>query len=165
MTSHLEAEEHTLYRFWNKDLLLYVGISINAFARAKQHSTNSKWFQDADRVDFEKFSSRSAVEAAEIKAIREEHPLYNVRHNTYGVYSPPSLEELDDKYISVCDECEDETPFLYRFHFPQFARDSASFLGCSRDMNVCVDCWYQLHGLCHQLATEPSLVTELQVAK
>ena len=155
MTSHLETQEHTLYRFWNRDLLLYVGISINAFSRAKQHSANAKWYQDADRVDFEKFSSRSAVEAAEIKAIQEEHPLYNVRHNAYGTYSPPSIEVLDEQHVPICDDCEEETPFLYRFQFPQFARESASFLGCAQDMNVCSDCWYQLHGLCHQIVANP----------
>ena len=27
----------TLYRFWNEDELLYVGISLNVFARLSQH--------------------------------------------------------------------------------------------------------------------------------
>jgi ribosomal protein S27E len=75
------ASEQTLYRYWAGETLLYVGISINAYNRAKQHQGNSKWWPEATHVTFEKFSSRQSVEDAEKAAIKAEKPLYNVTHN------------------------------------------------------------------------------------
>lgn len=74
--------DQTLYRFWAKSKLLYVGISINAFARASAHRRGSEWWPLATRVTFEHFPDRAAVLRAESLAIRSEHPQFNIRHNS-----------------------------------------------------------------------------------
>lgn len=71
----------TLYRYWQEEKLLYIGISINAYSRAKQHQVTAKWWPEATHVTFEKFPNRGAVEQAEKDAIKNEKPLYNVMHN------------------------------------------------------------------------------------
>ena len=71
-----------LYRHFDKDgNLLYVGISINAFQRLSQHKNSSSWFDEITRVEIERYPSRSAVEAAEKKAIIDEKPIHNKRYN------------------------------------------------------------------------------------
>jgi len=71
-----------LYRHFDKDgNLLYVGISINAFQRLSQHKNSSSWFDEITRVEIERYPSRSAVEAAEKKAIIDEKPIHNKRFN------------------------------------------------------------------------------------
>lgn len=67
-----------LYRFFNGDTLLYVGISINAYARASQHKNKSTWWEEATHVTFEKFDTRAEVDTAETLAIRAERPKYNI---------------------------------------------------------------------------------------
>ena len=70
--------EQTLYRYWNAEELLYVGISINAYARAKKHRDKSKWWLDATHVTFERHPDRVSVMAAEKLAIQNEGPTYNI---------------------------------------------------------------------------------------
>ena len=74
--------EHVLYRYFaeNGDLL-YIGISVDAYSRAKQHRDGSKWWPDAASVTFEKYPNRDAVSAAERLAIKAEKPIYNKVHN------------------------------------------------------------------------------------
>jgi hypothetical protein len=74
--------EQTLYRYWSGETLLYVGISINAYQRASQHSDNSQWWAEATHVTFEKYPSREDVIIAEKIAIRKERPIYNITHNS-----------------------------------------------------------------------------------
>lgn len=70
-----------LYRYFDKDgNLLYVGISINAMLRLSQHRCTSSWYQEADKVKIEKFERRSDAIKAERKAIRDESPAHNIRH-------------------------------------------------------------------------------------
>lgn len=70
--------EHTLYRFWEGERLLYVGISIDAYVRASQHRRRADWWPEATHVTFEKHPTREAVFVAERRAIESEAPAYNV---------------------------------------------------------------------------------------
>lgn len=74
-----------LYRFYDaNDCLLYVGISSNWIARLRTHEKQSHFFVLASKITLEQFATREAVEAAEIKAIEREKPVFNKRDN------PPS---------------------------------------------------------------------------
>lgn len=73
--------ETTLYRFWGVEGLLYVGISVNAYARAAQHRRGKDWWPKADAVTFEYYLTREAALEAEELAIKYEGPLYNIVHN------------------------------------------------------------------------------------
>lgn len=79
METHARAGKPTnLYRHRDEaGRLLYVGISLNALTRLRQHQAGSGWFQKIARVDIETHPSRSAALAAENRAIRNEAPLYN----------------------------------------------------------------------------------------
>lgn len=74
-------EEHTLYRFWDGEVLLYVGISVEAYKRASRHRRLSSWWPKATSVTFEPQPNREAALAAEKFAIQNERPIYNVVHN------------------------------------------------------------------------------------
>ena len=68
-----------LYRHFN-DLneLLYVGISLNTFARLSQHKDHSHWFKKIERVTVNHFETREEARAAEREAIKTENPLFNI---------------------------------------------------------------------------------------
>lgn len=70
--------QHFLYRFFDaEDQLLYVGISWSAPARAKQHRADKDWWELVRRMTVEPHRSSAAARAAETRAIRTEHPMYN----------------------------------------------------------------------------------------
>ena len=86
--------EQTLYRFFDKnDVLLYVGISINAYNRAKQHQADKEWWPDVTQITLEKHPDRQSVELREKQVIAAESPLYNHCFNKPKP-SIPSWDEL-----------------------------------------------------------------------
>ena len=73
--------DHALYRFFGDDgALLYVGISLQPFARMGQHRTDKSWWGEVAAVTIERHPTRRDVLAAERDAIRREKPRYNVVH-------------------------------------------------------------------------------------
>jgi hypothetical protein len=92
------TSEQTLYRFWRRKELLYVGVSSEAYKRARQHAHSAKWWLDADRVTFEKFADRNAVLAAEKKAIQTEKPKHNVIYNK-GKHVTPIAQQLNSQRL------------------------------------------------------------------
>lgn len=59
--------------------LLYVGISWSAAARIAAHRTSQSWWSEVATIDVEEFKSRGAALEAETRAIRTEHPRYNIQ--------------------------------------------------------------------------------------
>lgn len=76
----------SLYRHYDEaGELLYVGISIDAIARFKQHADSRKdWVNSIASVKIQKFETRAEALAAEKLAILTENPKYNIVHNRYG---------------------------------------------------------------------------------
>jgi hypothetical protein len=71
-----------LYRFFNQaDELLYVGITENWPARFHEHAKKASWYKQAKRIELESFDTREEALAAELKAIHEECPVWNVNGN------------------------------------------------------------------------------------
>lgn len=67
-----------LYRHFDADgQLLYVGISLNAINRLREHGEGSPWFDDIARVEIEYFPNRLLASQAEAVAIAEENPVHN----------------------------------------------------------------------------------------
>ena len=86
------ADETDLYRYFDDEgRLLYVGISFSAFARAVQHKRESVWFPKATFMTVEQYSSRKAACKAEEKAIKSEHPMFNI---TFSVKNTPKATRL-----------------------------------------------------------------------
>jgi hypothetical protein len=90
-----EYDSQTLYRFWHKDILLYVGISQGFLGRMDTHERTKNWFEYCERVTIEHYPSRQLVLAAEEKAIKSERPLFNVVHNTKYNKNLERLKKLE----------------------------------------------------------------------
>tara|TARA_B100001996_G_scaffold378720_1_gene363323 strand:- start:280 stop:846 length:567 start_codon:yes stop_codon:yes gene_type:complete len=83
-----------LYRFWSKDELLYVGISLNVFARITQHKRDKVWFAEITNITVEHFDTREKALDAEAKAIKTEDPKYNLAMSNGVVVSLDREEEI-----------------------------------------------------------------------
>lgn len=70
---------HVVYRALGCDgRVLYVGVTVNIFARMAAHRARSPWWGEADRIDWAGYDTRSAAEDAEAQAIRRHRPPWNV---------------------------------------------------------------------------------------
>lgn len=69
-----------LYRFFNNDVLLYVGITDNIISRLTGHA-RAAWFSEVTHATYEHYYDRDIAHKAEVEAIESEGPLYNVQHN------------------------------------------------------------------------------------
>ena len=68
-----------LYRHFDVERkLLYVGISLNTFARLSQHKDHAQWFEKVAVVSIEHFETREEAMAAERSAIKMESPKFNI---------------------------------------------------------------------------------------
>lgn len=68
-----------LYRFFDcEGELLYIGLSLNAVARATQHRGDKFWWDDIASMTIEKVPLAQLAQR-EAEAIQQEHPLHN-RH-------------------------------------------------------------------------------------
>jgi predicted GIY-YIG superfamily endonuclease len=68
-----------LYRHFDADdRLLYVGISLDAFSRLRQHQQAAGWVSAAVTMRTVTYRSRDEAFAAEARAIAEEKPLWNI---------------------------------------------------------------------------------------
>lgn len=68
-----------LYRHFDQyDQLLYVGISVQPIVRLYQHQMQSEWYDEIVRVEIERFPSPKEARAAEMKAIKDEKPVFNI---------------------------------------------------------------------------------------
>lgn len=87
MTDHRALAERTrcerktaLYRHFDHDgALLYVGISLSAVARLRQHMDVSHWSNEISRVDVQWFGTRAEAMDAERRAVQDEAPVHNMR--------------------------------------------------------------------------------------
>lgn len=71
-----------LYRAYDEaSVLLYVGEAYNTLVRASGHLDGSHWWDRVRNLTVTPYPSKEAARAAEVIAIREEKPLYNVAHN------------------------------------------------------------------------------------
>lgn len=71
----------TLYRIFDANgRLIYVGQSQRMGFRMQTHERSSWWFELAARIEIEEFPTRDAAMAAEVIAIQEEQPAFNVKH-------------------------------------------------------------------------------------
>lgn len=71
-----------LYRHFDRDSrLLYVGISLSAVERLREHRVHAAWFDRIVRIEIEWFQSRGAALNAERRAIMRERPECNIVHN------------------------------------------------------------------------------------
>jgi predicted GIY-YIG superfamily endonuclease len=80
--------DFVLYRFWQDDELLYVGISIRAYQRFTEHQATSSFFGEATNITLERFDNLHDLQQAESEAIANESPKYNVARPTVSATHP-----------------------------------------------------------------------------
>jgi hypothetical protein len=88
-----------LYRYWDdKGALLYVGISLNAAARASQHAKDKTWWPEVARITIQHLGpvDRAEAESIEAAAITVENPKYNIRHN---MGKKPEPKVVDNSWV------------------------------------------------------------------
>jgi hypothetical protein len=71
--------DFVLYRFFESQILLYVGQSIRCYDRLKQHQ-NREFYKRSTHITLERFGSKKELNHREILAITSEHPEYNVMY-------------------------------------------------------------------------------------
>ncbi len=84
----------SLYRFYDRDGLLYVGISLNVFARISQHKREKHWFDEVTDISVTHFDSRDEALDEEARAIKQEFPKYNIAMNNGAYTSLDKTEEI-----------------------------------------------------------------------
>lgn len=88
---------HTVYLLRDQaGVLLYVGVTLRAHDRWKQHGKSKPWWPEVKALEVEHFATRREAEAREALLIRTLHPRHNVHHRAHRVEAqegPP------------CDEC------------------------------------------------------------
>lgn len=79
----VKPEHLVLYRFFAADgALLYVGKSVQAWARFGDHQRGSRFYREAAQVTLQRgFASEAELASAEVLAIRTEKPRFNNQHN------------------------------------------------------------------------------------
>lgn len=88
---------HDVYKAYDiNGRLLYVGISVNVFARMKEHKQYAGWMSAASRIDVVRYADRASAQAVEAICIRDDAPVFNVtRESTRGRSLPTvSLESF-----------------------------------------------------------------------
>jgi len=92
----------SLYRlFGADDELLYVGVAGNPGRRFEQHRKDKPWWGEVITVTLEHFPTRPDALAAEVTAIEEERPRYNVVHRVDVVVEV----EVDATVSFECNGC------------------------------------------------------------
>lgn len=80
----------TLYRFFDQhDRLLYVGISAAWWARWQSHKGDKPWWLEVHKSILEHYDDKKDAQDAEVRAIKEERPVYNIQHNNNGQHNQP----------------------------------------------------------------------------
>lgn len=75
------TRSHALYRFFAGEELLYVGKTMRLPERWKAHSKDKEWWAEVTNCTVEHFPDAPSLGQAEIDAIRDEHPRYNIMYN------------------------------------------------------------------------------------
>jgi predicted GIY-YIG superfamily endonuclease len=85
----------TLYRLYDGDgSLLYVGATLNVWARIVAHKCDKPWFTEIARAEFKHFATRREAMKAEAVAVENENPRFN---KTAG--------GIDGSFRLVCPHC------------------------------------------------------------
>jgi hypothetical protein len=76
---YLDDHRTALYRFYDEGgALLYVGITANTEERFAHHKNYKAWWPEVAETTIEWFDSRPPALAAELRAIHDERPVYNI---------------------------------------------------------------------------------------
>ena len=76
----------SVYKFYDDEQnLLYVGISLNVFARLSQHKRDKDWWDEITNIKVQHTDTREDALDLEARLIKDEEPKYNIAMNN-GIY-------------------------------------------------------------------------------
>lgn len=97
-----------LYRHYNAEgVLLYVGVSLKAIFRLRQHQRRSHWSDDIAKMTIERYATHHEATLAEIYAIITERPLFNKQH-ARSYTARAASEPIDLVELGLAEEPETE---------------------------------------------------------
>lgn len=98
-----------LYRLFDKeDRLLYVGISKKVFNRINEHMKEKSWACEIAREEVQRFPNRGEASHAEIEAIKNEKPLYNIQHQDRSNKYQTMAKKSDELWAAMTTEEREE---------------------------------------------------------
>jgi antitoxin (DNA-binding transcriptional repressor) of toxin-antitoxin stability system len=81
----LDDHRTALYRFFDEGgALLYVGITANVEGRFAHHEQNKEWWPQVAEKTIDWFDTRPPARAAELQAIHDERPVYNINGSPWA---------------------------------------------------------------------------------
>lgn len=108
-----------LYRMYDAEgVLLYVGISMNAPSRIKQHRRDKHWWDDVARITITQYDDPAEAARAELEAILAEHPIDNIAGRPVGPLSGAVLRTIAEQdpevhaILSEIDRVAEQQPHL-----------------------------------------------------
>lgn len=118
-------EQVCLYRLfnWHTELLLYVGITRKPLVRFAQHAREKTWSGAADFLVAEWWESRRLASIAELVAIRDERPLFNI-WPCADADQPDGLERAWERNELYSADGKDALPELGQQHWTDRRRYS-----------------------------------------
>lgn len=103
-----------LYRYYGKNqTLLYVGISLSAVHRLKQHSSKASWVDEIENITIEYFPTRAIALKEEKNAIKLESPIHNIIHNDFSINDWLAVNKTSMDTIEIqelLDKCKISAP-------------------------------------------------------
>lgn len=111
---YLDDHRTALYRFYDEGgALLYVGITANTEERFAHHKNFKTWWPDVASTTIEWFDSRPPALAAELQAIHDERPVYNVNGSPWAV----GRRELDPEERTITQSRSNLTEHVQQARF------------------------------------------------
>ena len=97
----IDCRPHFVYRCFNVEgNLLYVGMTWNVDERIIAHRSNTHWFGEVNDVQVEKHEDKLSALTAEMVAIKDEWPMYNIHIPTESqVENSKFFYERDDEAL------------------------------------------------------------------
>lgn len=97
-TDQSQTPTHLYRHFGGNGELLYVGISLSAVNRLRDHMKCSGWAEEISRVEIQTFKTRAEALKAERDAIKAECPKHNKHHKEK--HKPTFVDEAHKEFIN-----------------------------------------------------------------
>lgn len=94
-----------VYRIYNAEgVLLYVGSTVCPEFRMRNHASKARWWDVAKDFTFERFDTEEQARAAEVEAIRNEFPRWNI-HGRSPFHPDGHAGDYVDVLTNYPDDC------------------------------------------------------------
>jgi hypothetical protein len=118
-----KSHPHALYRYIGSDAtLLYAG-KTNPIRRVDEHQRTKPWITETAWIEVEWWPTAD-VGAAEVRAIQDEHPRYNVHHNRGHIKVEAEFSAPSGSSMALLGVCTFLTAIASKWAFDSIANRS-----------------------------------------